>query len=112
MREIKFSCENTRNKENREIIESVRFENGSSVDTNSNEYKLYLVLREIVNFILFLKIYKSDLEIMQSLIVYFLKQFLVCFPGENIIPKNAFLNSLCGADCISWTTKKSLDFRY
>ena len=31
MREIKISCENTRNKENREIIESVRFENGSSV---------------------------------------------------------------------------------
>ena len=34
MREIKLACENTRNKENREIIESVRFENGSSVIKN------------------------------------------------------------------------------
>ena len=35
---MKADSENTRNKENREIIESVRFENGSSV-------KRYLILK-------------------------------------------------------------------
>ena len=35
---MKADSENTRNKENREIIESVRFENGSSVVKLSSDY--------------------------------------------------------------------------